>query len=80
MEQKKVENHCSLHDGVKVNEGLERIVKSLHEGCVIDRCLRSRELAGEAPISVGQNVLLFVVLPRVVDLGHVDVVLEGNFS
>ena len=63
---------------IKVNEGLQRVIESPHEGRVIDRGRGSSELALEAAISVCQDVLLLVVLPNVVDVGDVDVVLEAD--
>lgn len=63
---------------VKVGKRLKSIVKSLHKSSVIERSLGSSEFACKTSVTVGQDVFVLVVLPNVIDVGHVQVELEGD--
>ena len=57
-----------------VHECLHRIVQSFHESRVVNRRFGSGKLAGEALVPVGEDVGVLVSLPRLENVGHVDVV------
>ena len=57
-----------------VHKRLQCVIKSLHEASKMDWGGGPGELGGKALVSVGQDVLVLVMLPRVEDISDIQVV------
>ena len=58
------------------HEGLQRVVQGLHEVPHVDGGGGPGELGGEALVSVGQDVLILMMLPSVENISDIEVVGE----
>ena len=59
-----------------VHKRLQCVIESLHEASQMDWRGGPGELGGEALVSVGQDVLVLVMLPRVENISDIEVVGE----